>query len=125
MPLIDFQQADVSSPEDSPGALVLRVRGVKPTAEIDVRLLPVQYIRAPEFWAIQVSGSSHTSQCVDRAGSAPTGSGSQDSGEEREYEVILDVTSILGTEGIEVLGASTSVRIPVARSNRSHEAPTR
>jgi hypothetical protein len=78
---------------------------------MDVSLVPLVYISQPQFWGIQVVGSV------------------SDDGEPRPtqpiaaipYAVELDLAGITGTEGIEVIGATTSERIPVPTETPSQE----
>ena len=65
-----------------------------------VQLVPLVFIRQPEYWGIEVVGS--VAEIVLPA-LAP-------------YEVSLSVTSFLGTEGIEVIGANRVQRFDIDRS---------
>ncbi|MFI5841677.1 hypothetical protein ACIA8K_18405 [Catenuloplanes sp. NPDC051500] len=95
--LIDFESADVIMLKTFPPQYVLRVKGTKPWANMTVGLVPLVYVRQPEYWEIEVVGTL--------AGvGLPV---------ETPYEVSLPVTSTLGTVGVEVVGATTRERIDV------------
>jgi hypothetical protein len=93
--LISFDKAEVvQSPS---GQVTLYVAGLAPSSGVTVKLVPLVYIRQPEYWGIQVIGcSSGTNLTVLTP-----------------YVAKADVTSTLGTEGIEVIGTNQSVQIPV------------
>jgi hypothetical protein len=94
--LINFTQAEVH-----PGFLddtwILVVSGTKPYANMTVRLSPLIYVRRPEYWEIEVIGS------LPGMGLPMTA----------PYTVSLQLDSSLGTEGVEVVGATKRKRIRV------------
>jgi len=94
---IDFEDADVVTLESFPPQFVLRVGGIKPYANMDVELVPLVYVRQPEYWEVEVVGSL-------RAFGLPA---------PERYAVSLPVTSTMGTIGIEVAGATRSERLDV------------
>jgi hypothetical protein len=94
---LDFEHADVVTLESFPPQFVLRVRGTKPYANMDVELVPFVYVRQPEYWEIEVVGSLRGFGLPARA----------------PYEVSIPVTSTMGTRGIEVVGATRSERLDV------------
>jgi hypothetical protein len=98
--IIDFEKATLvrSAPpaEGAPPRYVLTVSGTKPSISETVRLVAVTYIRQPEYWAIEVTACE------------PPGAGLPATG---PYTVSADVTSTLGTKGVEVVGASRSQQI--------------
>ncbi len=98
--LLDFDDADVVTLESFPPQYVLRVSGSKPYATMDVRLVPLVYVRQPEYWGIEVVGSLHG---IGLPVVQP-------------YEVSLAVTSFLGTAGIEVIGATRRQRFEIGQS---------
>lgn len=88
--LIDFNEARVV-PGIVPNTFILVVSGTKPYLNMKVRLSPLVYIRQPEFWGIEVVGSLPG---VGLPATAP-------------YTVSIPLDGILGTKGIEVIGATT------------------
>jgi hypothetical protein len=95
--LLDFESADVVTLESFPPQFVLRVSGTKPIANMEVQLVPLVFIRRPEYWGIEVVGSLPG---IGLPALAP-------------YEVTLAVTSFLGTQGIEVIGANRVQRFDI------------
>ena len=63
-----------------------------------VELSPLIYIRQPEYWGIEVVG------CQNGIGLPQTA----------PYTVALDITHLLGTKGIEVIGASGRKQLNVS-----------
>ena len=55
--LVDYETATVITQMIHPPKPVLVVNGDKPRPGMDVTLVPVTYIRQPEFWEIHVMGS--------------------------------------------------------------------
>ncbi len=95
--LVDFETAEVVVLESAPPQYVLRVAGTVAYANMAVQLVPLVYIRQPEYWGIEVVGSLAG---IGLPAEAP-------------YEVSLTVTHFLGTAGIEVIGASRSQTVDV------------
>jgi hypothetical protein len=96
--LLDFDYADVVTLESFPPQFVLRVSGTKPMANMQVQLVPLIFIRQPEYWGIEVVGSLPGG--IGLPALAP-------------YEVSLPLTGFLGTQGIEVIGASRVQRFDI------------
>ena len=94
---LDFTRAFVRTLDTYPFEKYLVVSGYKPFSSMDVVLLPVTYIRQPEYWEIQVLG------CVKTIGMPVL----------TPYTATLPLGSTIGTKGIEVVGATQSVRIDV------------
>ena len=94
--LINFTRAEVR-PGFVPNTWILIVSGTKPYLNMTVRLSPLIYIRRPEYWGIEVIGSLPG---MGLPATAP-------------YTVSLPLDGILGTKGIEVIGASKKKRIVV------------
>ena len=88
--LINFEKADVV-PGFLPNTFFLIVAGTKPWLTMKVELQPLIYVRQPEYWGIEVAG------CQNGIGLPTTA----------PYHVALDITHLLGTKGIEVIGASS------------------
>ena len=95
--LLDFEKAEIR-PAFLPNTFVLIVSGQKPYLNMDVELSPRIYIRQPEYWEIEVVGH------------LPGGFGITAIG---EYTVSLPLDSVVGTEGIEVIGAEKTERFRV------------
>lgn len=94
--LIDFDKA-VVVPGFLPNTYFLIVTGTKPYLNMTVRLSPLIYIRQPEYWGIEVVGSLPG---IGLPMKTP-------------YHVFISLTGILGTKGIEVIGASKKKKIKV------------
>jgi hypothetical protein len=99
--MIDFASAQVRTLPAVPPQRVLVVRGEKPYLNMQVNLVPLVYIRQPEYWGIEVTG------CLPEVGLPAVA----------DYVVKLDLEGTIGTHGIEVIGADRSqkIDIPVAR----------
>jgi hypothetical protein len=87
--LIDFEKADVV-PGFASKTFCLLVAGTKPWATLKVELHPLIHVEKPDYWGIEVVA------CQDGI-ALPTSA---------PYHVALDITHLLGTRGIEVVGAS-------------------
>ena len=96
--LIEFERAEVVTLESFPPQFVLTVSGMKPYANMEVELSPLTYIRQPEYWGIEVVG--HLPGGIGLPVLAP-------------YTVSLPLAGILGTRGIEVIGATHSEKIDI------------
>jgi hypothetical protein len=94
--LIDFDDARVV-PGIIPDTFILVVSGTKPYLNMEVELVPLVYIRQPEYWGIEVTGTL-------------TGIGLP---AETPYTVAIPLDGIRGTKGIEVIGANTRKQIKV------------
>ncbi|MGW4896873.1 hypothetical protein ACWEQL_32135 [Kitasatospora sp. NPDC004240] len=94
--IIDFDEARVV-PGIVPGTFILVVSGVMPYMNMTVRLSPLVYIERPEYWGIEVVGSLSG---IGIPATAP-------------YTVSLPLDGILGTRGIEVIGANRTEQIVV------------
>ena len=101
--LIDFERADVITPMIYPAQPRLVVTGVLPYP-MEVSLKPLMYVSRPQWWGIQVVGVTEPGPTATPAiTSIP-------------YTVELDLHGISGTEGIEVIGATSTERIAVPAS---------
>lgn len=98
--LVDFETATVVTPMIYPPQPRLVVTGTKPYPAMTVELVPLAYIRAPEYWGIEVTGMSRGLLPAHLPVSVP-------------YTVELDLRSCTGTAGIEVIGASHTEQIPL------------
>lgn len=94
--LIDFKTARVV-PGFLPNTWILIVTGTKPYLNMTVELKPLVYIRRPVYWGIEVVGSLPG---IGLPTTAP-------------YTVSLPLDGIIGTKGIEVIGATKKQQLPV------------
>jgi hypothetical protein len=94
---LDFESAELTTLESFPPQYVLTVKGTKPYLNMEVELIPLVHIRQPEFWGIEVVGR------LRGIGLPALGT----------YEVSLSLNGIIGTQGIEVIGATRSEQILV------------
>ncbi len=101
--LVDFEWAEVVTLESFPPQFLLRVGGTKPYANLRVDLSPLVHIRQPEYWGIEVVGLLRGGILLPA---------------EVPYEVSLPLSGIMGTRGIEVIGATHSEKIEIP-----HEEP--
>lgn len=95
--LIDFEEAKVV-PGFVSGTWILIVSGTKPCINMEVKLIPRVYVQRPEYWGIEVTGILPSGICLPTI--AP-------------YSVALPLDGILGTKGIEVIGANRQEQIDV------------
>ena len=95
--LLDFEDADVR-PGIVNGTWILVVRGNAPCANMRVELLPLIYIKQPEFWEIEVVGCISGPICLPQV---------------KPFTEILPLNGTIGTAGIEVVGTSRRVKIPL------------
>lgn len=95
--LIDFESAEVF-PGFVPDTWFLRVRGKTPCINMVVSLVPLVYIRCPEFWGIEVVGCLPHGVCVRIQGT---------------FDITIPLAGITGSKGIEVIGAHRREEIKV------------
>lgn len=101
--IIDFERAEVR-PGFVSGTWFLIVQGVAPCSNMEVSLNPLIYIQQPDYWGIEVVGTLRSGICLPR---------------QTDYLATLDITNVLGTEGVEVIGATRSEKIPVSGGKTS------
>lgn len=92
--LIDFEEAEIR-PGIVSGTYILIVKGTTPYLNMTVNLVPLVYVRQPEYWGIEVIGSLSG---IGLPATAP-------------YTASIPIEGIRGTEGIEVIGATLSKQI--------------
>jgi hypothetical protein len=95
--VIDFESAQVFTLPAVPPRHVLVVRGEKPYFNMQVNLIPLVYIRQPEYWGIEVVG------CLPEVGLPAVA----------PYVAKLDLNGTIGTHGIEVIGANRAKKIDI------------
>jgi hypothetical protein len=88
------------------GTHILIVSGETACVNMKVRLSPLIYIRCPEYWGIEVLGELQGGRCF--IGIVPT-----------PFTVSMQLNGIVGSKGIEVLGAKQAQRIKVAGGCKS------
>jgi hypothetical protein len=95
--LIDFEDVQVI-----PGTILrtyfLIVKGTKPWVTMDVGLHPLPYATRPEFTGIEVVG------CQNGVGLPQAG----------PYSAVIEFTHLIGTGGIEVIGATMRKKIEIS-----------
>jgi hypothetical protein len=96
--LIPFDKAEAF--KATSGQVTLVVTGVAPTSGTTVKLVPLVYVRQPEYWGIQVIGCT---PAITLPVITP-------------WAVKQDVTGTVGTAGLEVIGSNQSVKITLAPS---------
>jgi hypothetical protein len=96
--LINFDEAEIVTLESFPPQYVLVVRGTKPYLNMEVDLVPLVYVRQPEYWGIEVVGRLRSG--IGLTALAP-------------YTVSIPLAGSTGTKGVEVVGASRSEKIEV------------
>jgi hypothetical protein len=94
---INFTQVKVV-PGIVPNTWFLIVSGTKPYLNMQVHLSPLIYVRQPEYWGIEVIG---TLSGIGLPMIAP-------------YHTFISLEGIMGTKGIEVLGATKTKKINIA-----------
>jgi hypothetical protein len=94
--LIDFDRCEVR-PGFLPNTYILIVSGTQPYANMRVDLVPLIYIRQPEYWEIEVVGRL-------RGIGLPVLT---------PYTVSLPLDGVRGSRGVEVVGAKRRERIDV------------
>ena len=103
--LINFTRAEVR-PGFLPKTWFLIVWGTKPYVNMTVELSPLIYVKRPEYWGIEVVGRLTG---IGIPVTAP-------------YTVSIPLDHILGTKGIEVIGANKRQKIlvpPVTKGGSS------
>lgn len=100
---LDFDHAQVIALRIFPPQFILRVSGTRPYANLDVELVPLVYVRQPDYWEIEVVGSLRTPGLPVAA----------------PYAASLPLAGSLGTRGVEVVGATRSQRIDVPAGQTS------
>jgi hypothetical protein len=121
--LVDYETATVITQMIEPPRPVLVVNGEKDRPGTEVRLVPVTYVRQPEFWEIQVVGSPGELGGPPVATQLPAEppTATQLPAESTAYSIELDLAGCTGTVGIEVVGANQTERILVAGTPTDEE----
>jgi hypothetical protein len=90
--LIAYDKAEVLTLESEPPQYVLQVSGVKFSPSMTVKLMPLIYVRQPEYWEIEVVGGLSGAAIPVKT----------------PYTVSLPLGGTLGSRGIQVIGANRS-----------------
>jgi hypothetical protein len=90
--LIAYDKAEVLTLESYPPQYVLQVSGVKFSPSMTVKLMPLVYVRQPEYWEIEVVGGLSGAAIPVKT----------------PYTVSLPLGGTLGSRGIQVIGANRS-----------------
>lgn len=98
--LINFEEAEVR-PGFVNGTYILFVSGTAPCANMDVRLAPLIYVQCPDYWGIEVTGTLQGGICLTSV---------------KPFTLTAELSGsgIIGSKGIEVIGASNSEKINVS-----------
>jgi hypothetical protein len=99
---LNFTKAEVR-PGIVNNTFFLIVSGTKPYLNMQVRLSPLIYIRKPEYWGIEVIG---TLSGIGLPALAP-------------YHVFISLDGIIGTKGIEVIGATKRKKIKISQGQQT------
>jgi hypothetical protein len=94
---LDFESA-VVRPGFVNNTFFLFVSGTTPCVNMEVALQPLIYVRCPEYWGIEVIGWLPTGICLEQIG---------------HYHKMISLSGIVGSEGIEVIGATKHEQIKV------------
>ncbi len=95
--LIDFDKVEIH-PGIIPETWFLTVSGEAPCANMEVRLIPLVYIKCPEYWGIEVVGCLSNGVCLPAL---------------KPYAETIPLAGITGSEGVEVNGANKQEKIQV------------
>lgn len=95
--LIAFDQADVV-PGIVNDTFFLCVSGQVGCFNMEVRLIPRIYVRCPEYWEIEVTGTLNGGICLEAI---------------KPYSVAVPLAGITGSKGIEVIGHGKTERFEV------------
>jgi len=95
--VIDFDTASVLGATTNSVRRELIVKGTTATSGVKVTLVPLTYVRQPEFWGIEVTG------CTSQPGLQVV----------TPFTARLNIDATIGTIGVEVIGATRSQQIPL------------
>ncbi|WP_339134732.1 MAG: hypothetical protein WGN25_16145 [Candidatus Electrothrix sp. GW3-4] len=100
--LVDFEHTGIVTLWDDVHVLIVTGK-VLVSGVVDVKLVPHQYDDQPEYWEIEVVGG-----CGGRLKEAIPGPHP-----EPVWTTAISLKGIIGTQGVEVIGASKRERIPL------------
>jgi hypothetical protein len=100
---IDFENVELR-PGIVNGTFFLVVTGKTPCINMKVSLIPLIYIKCPEYWGIEVVGCLPNGICLTAIGS---------------FTEFIPLAGVTGSVGIEVIGATKTEQIAVDGGNCS------
>lgn len=95
--VVQFEKAEIVTRHSLPPQHVVVVSGTKP-ASMKIDLLPLTYVRQPDFWGIEVVGSLPGGIVLPAF--VP-------------YTASLSLAGMTGTQGVEIIGANRTERLAV------------
>ena len=102
--LVDFEQTGIVTLWEDVHVLIITGK-VLVSGVVEVQLVPYQYVEQPEYWEIEVVGG-----CGNRVKDALPGPSP-----EPMWTTAINLKGIMGTLGVEVIGASKRERIPLEK----------
>lgn len=96
--VINYEMAEVV-PGIVNGTFFLVVSGQAPCLNMNVALMPLIYIRCPDYWGIEVVGTLPGGFCLTAM---------------RPFTVTIPLAGITGAKGVEVIGASGTEKFEVS-----------
>ena len=104
---LDFDRARIITRRTFPPQHVLQVVGTAPSSNFKVALVPLVYVRQPDYWEVEIIGTA-------------TGIGTP---VVVDYEVTLPTSAAQGRLGIEVVGTSHRKRLDLPDSDPGTPLP--
>lgn len=95
---LNYEHAELAEIPESNGRYAVVVHGEAPCLNMHVSLSPFIYIRRPEYWGIEVVGCLPGGICLTAI---------------KPFVLALDLDSITGTKGIEIIGANRTDRFEI------------
>lgn len=95
--VIAFEDAQVV-PGIVNGTYFLIVSGQAPCLNMEVALMPLIYVRCPDYWEIEVVGTLPSGFCLPTV---------------RPYTATISLTGITGSKGVEVVGSTDRQKFDV------------
>lgn len=96
--IIAYDHAEVV-PGIIPDSFFLIVSGEAPCLNMTVALVPLIYVRCPDYWGIEVVGSLEGGFCLTAM---------------KPFHLSIPLAGITGSKGIELIGANKSETFPVS-----------
>jgi len=102
--LIEFDEARVEGPSEAP---TLVVEGTADCTNMHVFLSPIVYVKCSEWWGIEVVGCLPSGICLTAT---------------EPYKVKIPLDDLIGSEGVEVIGASGTKQLALEGGCQSGSA---